>query len=293
MKWRKRWPWYALGALAFVAALIWGAVFSVEGNRGRLTLSVFDIGQGDAVFLTAPNGNQVLIDGGPDAAVLAKLGGVMPFWDRSIDLVILTHPHADHLAGLLRVVERYKIGMVLESGVNHSIPEYDLWHDALAARGIPVVVAERGEVIRVASDLAISVLAPFRSFAGASPRNVHDASIVLFLRHASSTALLMADAEMATERELLAAGDPVESGIRAEFLKVGHHGSKTSTIEGFLAAVGPRLAAISAGRRNRYGHPAQEILDRLAAFGVKVYRTDRDGTLTFVSDGKEFMRLAP
>src|SRR3989338_1456105 len=286
-KMRKYGHWYFLGGLAFAALFIWSAVFRVEAHRGRTFLHVFDVGQGDAIFIAAPNGTQVLIDGGPDAAVLRGLGGAMPFWDRSLDLVILTHPHADHLDGLIEVLRRYRVGMVLESGVNHSIPEYDLWHAELRERGVPVIVAERGEAVRLAEDLTLTVLAPAHSFAGPSPRNIHDAAIVLMLRHASSTALLMADAEAPLERELLAAG----GNIAAELVKIGHHGSRTSTLEGFLVAVKPRVAVISAGRRNRYGHPVQEALERLAAVGTPTYRTDRDGTVTFVSEGRE-VRLA-
>lgn len=281
---KQRWRWYALGVLAIGTALIWAAVFSVESRRGRVFLHVLDVGQGDAILIESPGGNQVLIDGGPGDTVLDRLGERMPFWDRVIELVVLTHPHADHLDGLIAVLRRYRIGMVLESGVNHSIPEYALWEGEIARRGIPRVVARRGQIVRIEGDLALKVLAPQASFAGASPRNIHAASVVLRLAHASSTALLMADAEIGIERALIAARE----NLRAEILKVGHHGSKTSTSDALLRAVRPRFAAISAGRKNRYGHPTQIVLDRLAAFGARIYRTDRDGTVSFASDGRGF-----
>lgn len=283
---RKFGQWYFLGLVALAAIFIWSQIFLVEARRGRLFLRVFDVGQGDAVFIEAVSGNQVLVDGGPDNAILTKLSEVLPWWDRSLDLLILTHPHADHLDGLIEVLRRYDVGMVLESGVNHSIAEYALWHRELAARRIPVFIARRGQIVRLGDNAAITILAPLRSFAGESPKNIHDATIVAQLSFASSTALLMGDAETALERELIRQGVV----LPIEVLKVGHHGSKTSTSDELLRASQPRFAVISAGRKNRYGHPTQEVLDRLQHFGIATYRTDQDGDILFMSDGRTFVR---
>lgn len=234
--------------------------------------------------MEAPGGNQVLIDGGPDSTILSRLGEAMPFWDRSLDLIVLTHPHADHLDGLLEVLRRYEVGMVLESGVDYSTPDYQEWRRELEGKHIPVVFAERGEVVRLGGEATLRILAPFHSFVGESPKNVHDAAVVMRFEYASSSALLMADGEVALERQLIAARD----NLRAQVLKVGHHGSRVSSSPEFLRAVQPRSAVISVGRENRFGHPHQEVLDRLAQFGIKIYRTDTDGTVTFVSGGKEF-----
>lgn len=275
--------WYVLIALLIATAGVWRAAFFVEARRGRTLLHIFDVGQGDALLIEAPGGNQILIDGGPDASVLAKLGKVMPFWDRSIDLVILTHPHADHVDGLLEILKRYRVGMILESGVNHSIAEYALWHAEIAARHIPHVVATRGQVIHLGGGARLDVLTPFESWVNASPQNVHDATVVTEIHFASSTALLMGDAEAPLEHKLVLGGlGPVD------VLKVGHHGSKTSTSEEFLNVARPRLAVISVGKKNRYGHPTRLILDRLLRYGVTIYRTDRDGDVTLTSDGTTF-----
>ncbi len=281
---RKYGPWYILGAFALAAGCVWSAVFWVQAQEGLLRLFVFDVGQGDAIFIAAPGGGQVLIDGGPDSTVLTRLGEVMPFWDRSIDAVILTHPHADHLDGLIAVLERYGVGVVVESGVEHSIAEYEVWRRKIRELGIPRIVAVRGGIMRLGGGARLDVLLPDRPYDARRVRNIHEAAIVLKLSFASTTALLMADAELSRERELLASG----INIHADLLKVGHHGSKTSTSEVFLRAVRPRLAAISVGAKNRYGHPAGEVLDRLQAAGVEIFRTDRDGTVTFISDGTQF-----
>lgn len=263
-----------LVGLCGLVALIWYAVFYFESHR-NFSLAFFDVGQGDSIFLQAPNGNQVLIDGGPSDAILAKLGRALPFWDRAIDLLILTHPHADHVTGFLDVLKRYAVGMVMESGVNYSTPEYAEWHALLKEKNIPVVIAKRGQRVHLSKGAYLDVLTPFEGFVGVSPNNVHDAMVVSKLHYASTTALLMGDAEKPLEYQLLSAGDNLKSDI----LKVGHHGSKTSTTEEFLHKVSPLIAVISVGRKNRYGHPHQDVIDRLRVAGVKILRTDQEGDI--------------
>lgn len=281
---RKNFKWYFLAALALAAGFIWFAVFEIEARAGKLTLDVLDVGQGDAIFVQVDNGVQVLIDGGPDNSVLSKLGEVMPFWDRSIDLVILTHPHADHLDGLLEVLKRYRVGAVIESGVNHSIPEYDEWHTLLTEKSVPVIIAKGGQRIQLSHAASIDILAPFQNFVGESPKNVHDAMVVSKLAYGSTTAFLMGDAEKLIEYQLIFSGINLTSDV----LKVGHHGSKTSSSEDFLKAVAPKFAVISVGRKNRYGHPYQEVLDRLVTMGTKILRTDLDGNIRIESDGVNY-----
>lgn len=278
---KKQFLQYFIVGLSVVAGLVWLAVFQVEANSGLLRVHFFDVGQGDAIFIETPDGNQVLIDGGPDNSVLAKLGETMPFWDRSIDLVMLTHPHADHLDGLAEVLKRYAVRTVIESGVNHSIPEYAEWKALLKEKGVHTMIAHAGQRVRLSDSASIDILTPFENFQGVSPKDIHDAVIVSKLVVASTTILFMGDAERSLEYQLLASG----ADIDVEVLKVGHHGSKTSTAEDFLKAVSPDIAVISAGRKNRYGHPHQGVIDRLQKFGIKIFRTDLDGDIKFVADG--------
>ncbi len=283
---RKYGTTYFIVLLALVAGFIWYAIFTLEA-QDELRLTVFDIGQGDSIFIEAPNGNQVLIDGGPSSAVLGKLGSVMPFWDRSIDLVVLTHPHADHVAGLVEVLKRYDVGMVLESDANYSTAEYAEWHRLLKEKQIPVIIARAGQKIHLSPKTELGILTPLESFVGKSPNNVHDAMVVSKLVYGSSSALLMGDAEKQVEYRLLLSGAKLKSDI----LKVGHHGSKTSTTQDFVRAVSPRYAVISVGRKNRYGHPTQQTLNTLAKFNIPIFRTDQGGDVEFVSDGKRFERI--
>lgn len=284
-KFRRSAHWYLLALLAFSLYMVWSAVFFVEAHRNRVFVHVFDIGQGDSLFIETPSGNHILIDGGPGSAVLPKLGDAMPFWDHSIDLIVLTHPHADHLTGLIEVLKRYRVGMVLESGVNHSIPEYTEWHRVIDERGIRVVRARAGERLRIGGGAFLDILEPEHNFAGVSVRNVHDAVVVSRLAYGRTTALLMGDAEKPLEYNLIASG----RDLSADVLKVGHHGSKTSSTEPFLKRVMPRLAVISVGRKNPFGHPHQEVLDRLHAVGATILRTDERGDVTLISDGKNFV----
>lgn len=274
-----------LAMLAATAAAVWYAVWYAETHRAFHAVFL-DVGQGDAIFLQAPDGNQVLIDGGPSDRVLARLGERLPFWDRSLDLLILTHPHADHLAGLAEVLKRYDVNMVMEAGVRYSTPEYAEWHELLAEKNVRVVIAQRGQRVNLGNAATIDILAPFESFKGVSSKEVHEAMIVAKLRYGSSSALMMGDAEEPLEYKLLMSGtDPA-----ADILKVGHHGSKTSTVPAFVRAVAPKAAIISVGRNNRYGHPHQRTLDTLAKLNIPILRTDRDGDIEFVSDGRRFIR---
>lgn len=277
---------YVLLGFAAVAFLVWYAVFVIESHQD-LEVAFFDVGQGDAIFIQTPKGHQVLIDGGPGRGVLSKLGRVLPFWDRSIDLVILSHPHADHLAGLIDVTERYHISAIIESGATTETPEYHEWREIVKKKNIPVHIAARGERIRLDSDITLDILAPWADYNGVSLKNPHDATVIVRLRYASTSLLFMGDAEKLTEYRMV--WD--EADVRdTDILKVGHHGSKTSTAEEFLSYVSPEYAVISAGRKNRYGHPHEEVIERLNQIGATILRTDIDGDIRFRSDGAWYWR---
>lgn len=269
-----------LAICAAGAALVWYAVLYAEAHR-NLNVSFFDVGQGDSIFIESPDGNQILIDGGPGDAVLAKLGRAMPFWDRSLDLVILTHAHADHATGLAEVLKRYHVDRVLESGEAYGTPEYAEWRRLIKEKNIPVAAAHAGQEVR-AGALRLRVLSPFENKSGVSFKNPHDANVSVKLIYGKISVLLTGDAEKMIEHRLLYEHPEI---LSSDILKVGHHGSKTSTTKEFLAAVSPKIAVISAGKKNRYGHPKQEVLDRLTAAGARIFRTDIDGDIEFSSNG--------
>lgn len=276
-----------LGILAGAVSVIWYAVFYFS-SRQYLRVTFFDVGQGDAIFIETPGGNQILVDGGPDGRILAKVGATLPFWDRSLDLLIATHPHADHLAGLVEALKRYDVAMVMESGAGHSTPEYEAWREILKERAVPVSAARRGQRIDAGDGIMLDILSPAED-AVAAAKTPHGANIVLLLTHGETTALLTGDAEKALEYRLLFESPAL---LDADILKVGHHGSKTSSTAEFLKVVSPDLAVISSGRKNRYGHPHPEVMERLKALGIPTERTDIRGDIAMESDGAAY-RLIP
>jgi competence protein ComEC len=251
-------------ALALVPVTVMPA-----SGPGELEVAFLDVGQGDAILVTTPGGKQVLVDGGPSGIELAReLGTVMPHWDRSLDIILLTHPQEDHVGGLGAVLERFDVGQVYGTSAKNSTVSFGAFEDrsnamALAAGG-------RFEVDGVRFD----VLWPP---AGYSSDEINDTSLVVLMRYRDVSVLLTGDIEVAPQRALLAAG------VAADVLKVPHHGSKTSDPE-FLRGVGAAVAVISAGEANRFGHPHDETL--VALEGTGVYRTDLDGRVVVKSDGE-------
>ncbi len=262
-----------------IAFLIWRADFTFAGTN-ILEVYFFDIGQGDAIFMQLPDGNQILVDGGPSYQILSKLSQVMPFWDRSIDMVILTHPHADHVSGLIDVLDRYEIGAILESGVFYDTAEHQAWGEKVNREGGRRVIARQGQSFKIGQLFVMDVLAPLESFAGKRVSNPHDANIVLKVNYGQEKVLLTGDMEKGLELQMLSERNDVDVDV----LKVGHHGSKTSSTQVFLERVSPELAIIQVGKGNRYGHPYQEVLDRFKSLNISLLRTDVDGDIELLVD---------
>lgn len=264
-----------------VAVLVWTAVFA-KAEQKNLEVHFFDIGQGKAIFIEEPGGNQILIDGGPDNSVLEKLSGAMPFYDRNIDLLILTHPDADHLNGLVEVLKRYDVGQILEAGIMEKSAEYDEWHRLIKEKNVVVTNALAGQKIKIGDGFLLEILYPNQNLAGQAVSSTNSASVVSRLDYGKTSFLFTGDEEGAEEAYLSGSG----ANIDVDVLDVSHHGSKNSTGEEFVAAVSPKIAVIQAGRKNRYGHPAQEALDRLSVANTKIYRTDLCGDINIFSDGQ-------
>ena len=205
----------------------------------------------------------------------------MPFWDRSLDLVINTHPDADHLAGLVSLLDRYQVEQTLVSDVESNSRLYDAWQAELAETLLTPVVAQRGTNLMLGENLRATILNPEPEHSGFDQAN--NRSVVLHLQYGRISFLLPGDIEAPVERRLAHSGLP----LAATVLKSPHHGSKTSSSAAFLEAVDPRLVVISAGEDNRFGHPAPEVIDRYAEYGLPVLRTDQQGTVEFITDGEQ------
>lgn len=276
----------AMLLLAGATVAVWSAVLSRP--QDVVTFAVLDVGQGDSLYIESPTGVQVLIDGGPDNSLLAELPKVMPAFDRSIDAVLLTHPDADHSAGLLDLLTRYEVGAFVEPGIFKYDQTWSNIHRILRTQMIPRYVARRGMVINLGGGSELHILYPDWNPAHTSPKATNNGGIVARLVYGNTSVLLMADVDAGVEEHLLALdGGALESSV----LKVGHHGSKYSSDARFLAAVDPDMAVISAGNRNRYGHPAPEALERLTDEESAVLRTDEEGTILLRSDGTRFWQV--
>ncbi len=267
---------FAGGTVAVL--LVWLAVASLPD--GRLHVAFLDVGQGDAIFITTPGGRQILIDGGPSpTALLSEMGRQMPFWDRSLDIVVNTHPEADHLLGLPTALERYRVSQVILPDVDADTPLYAVWQSALADEEATVTRARAGMRLSSGDGVEVEVLHP-----GAAPAGDHlnDHSVVLRLTLGRVSFLLPGDIGADVEQGLVAGG----RSLAATVIKAPHHGSDTSSSPAFLAAVDPQVAVISVGADNRFGHPAPGILQRYAEYGIPVLRTDEMGSVEFITDGE-------
>lgn len=267
------------------AATFFALVLLYRAEHRPLTVTFLDVGQGDAILIEAPNGNQLLYDaGGPSGAVLRELGSTLPFWDRTIDVAVFSHPDLDHVGGFPEVFKRYAVDLVLEPGVGSDNGAYAAAEAAIREEGAAKLLARRGMRIELGGGAAADILYPDRD---ASAMETNAASIVMRIAYGDTALLLSGDLPSAIENYLAARDGPA---LRADILKLGHHGSRTSTSPYWLAAAAPATAVASAGRDNRYGHPHREVEELLASRGIALLVTAREGTITFVSDGIRFVR---
>ena len=269
-------------SLAVAAALV--SFLAVSLPDDRLHVSFLDVGQGDAILIQKGS-QQVLVDGGPSPqAVCLGLGEKMPFWDRTIELMVLSHPSADHVAGLVEVLNRYRVEQVLYPEMDFESGVYDEWLRLVREKGIKATLAQAGQQIDLGGGVAMEVLSPLDPPLSATDSDVDNNAAVLRLSLGEVSFLLTADMMWEAEFELLYN----RANLRSTVLKVAHHGSNTSTTPEFLAVARPELAVISMGADNEYGHPTEEVLRRLEEeLGEEnIYRTDENGTVEFITDGE-------
>lgn len=273
----------ALGGLAVLALALWGIALSLP-DPNTLGVYFLDVGQGDSALIRTPSGNDILIDGGPDATVLERVGAVLGFFDRLIDLVVLTHPDKDHLAGLVDVLDRYDVGAVLTTGMKRETALFHVWEKKLEEKGIPVIIAKRGLWTEVSPGVGLFIFAPEREVDGQTMEKTNNTGIVAKLVYGKTSYLFTADIERPVEELLVRS----HLNLDADVLKVAHHGSKTSSSESFLTATSPDIVVVSLGRNNSYGHPHAEVIERLKKHAQHVLRTDLNGDITVESNGVDY-----
>jgi len=272
-------PVGGIALLMVLAAVLTGLALS-QPERGQLSVTFLDVGQGDAILIEGPQGHRVLVDGGPGSLPITRaLSRNMPFDDRRIDLVVLTHAQSDHMAGLLTVVGRYDVGAVIDTALPGESGLYDAWQAALHDSGAAVTTANRGQTVDLGNGAMLQVLAPDEDDPLLSTVDLNTASTVVRVSMGEASFLLTGDLDDEGEATLMRSGTNLQSTV----LKIGHHGSRTSSSPAFVARVQPSIDVIEVGAANSFGHPAQDVLDRLS--GDLVLRTDQDGDVTVSTDG--------
>jgi len=275
---------YGLWIFALLLLLVNIFLFRLDwqnSHRG-LTFAMLDVGQGDALFIESPTGTQIMFDAGPARKVLGPLAQVMSPFDKSIDVLVITNPDADHVGGVFGYLKNYKVGAVFEPGTLTDSKIYQNFKNEIAKQNIPNILARRGMKLDMGGGAFIDILFPDRDVVAWT---TNDGSVVARLTYGQTSVMLTGDSTMKTERIILSENSLTQ--LKSTILKVGHHGSRTSTSGEFVKAVSPQYALISDGKDNKYGHPHEETLDTLSQFGAKIFRTDLFGSIIMKCDTME------
>lgn len=276
---------------AIICALWGGAlIYTHYPHQALLEMWVLDVGQGESVLVREPTGKKLLFDGGPSDQVLSELGGILAPWDRTIDIVVLSHIHSDHVQGLIGVVDRYHIKELWISGTSYNSADYKTFLSGVNQHHIPTKItsAEYTGCTTICplpyafGKATLQVYHPVTSMQGAVLTYPHDATIVVKVSYTTSSILLTGDLDEGHEQDIISACHPPSCSLRATVLQIPHHGSKTGLSAFFLSTVHPEIAVIPVGLNNKFGHPGAVILKRLQEAHVPIYRTDTEGQIHIV-----------
>lgn len=267
--------------------------YLVEVGDGKLHINVCNVGQGDAIYIRTPKGQDIIFDGGPDRKVLNCLFKFMPFWDRTIELVILSHPHADHLNGLIEIFDSYKVKQFVSEDLVNNTEGYKVLTKAILKEGLRRTVIDDSYVLRTSDGVLLRVLSPSTELLKQTSNNGmikekgEFASLIILLSYKNFDFLLTGDTQ-ATQLQ-----DALNLSVKKkipdiEVLQVPHHGSHTGLTREILKLIDPEVATISVGSNNKYKHPASYTLSLLSEREIRVYRTDKDADITIKSDGKTY-----
>lgn len=254
---------------------------------GKLHIYICDVGQGDGILIKTPNSAEILIDSGPDKSIINCLSSYMPFWDREVEAGILSHPHADHFTGFIDVIKRYKLKSFYTNSLGSDTQTWKILQDQIAEKRVSAKYLHSGNYFSEKNSLRLKVIWPNSDFNSIKDQkisysDINSSSIVILLSYGKFEVLLSGDAES----QILSA---IQNEIKdIDVFKVGHHGSKDALSDSLLYSLNPEVAVISVGENNKFGHPHKSTLDLAKKHKVSVLRTDKDGTIHIVSDGKKW-----
>lgn len=282
MKYFKKYFSYILIFFLFVVGFLLLYFSYLNQNQAYLKVIFFDIGQGDAIYIEAPNGKQMLIDGGAGNNILPNLIKIMPPFDRSIDVVVVTNPDLDHIGGLVSILKNYEVGFILEPGTNPKTIIYENLQKEIIDNNVNKKIVRRGDriVLDQKENIYLDILFPDQDV---SNWENNDGSMVGKLVYDNISFMFMGDATKYTENLII--WNEKEEVLQADVLKLGHHGSHTSSSLLWLEKVKPRIAIISAEENNRYGHPHQDVLENLKSLSIPYLTTYEEGNIIFETDG--------
>jgi len=270
--------------LCLLGLLVYGLYQFIYFSDNRLHITFCDVGQGDAIFIRTPKGSDILIDGGGDEKVLSCISSRMPFWDRSLDFVVLTHPHYDHYAGLAAVIERYSIKQFASEDVSSNTDSYASFRKLIKKKNIPETILFADDKIKTQDGVEVHILSPTKSYISKTTptRMIGEtsefASLMSRILYKDITVLLTGNSQLSAFSHIIDLGS-------ADILQVPHHGSASGLDSMILNTIQPQVAVISVGKHNRYNHPSPFILNLLKQKGILILRTDERGDIEFVTGG--------
>lgn len=271
----KKFKKYYILVIVLGYAVLAAAFWQIPDRRFHVYF--LNIGQGDSIMIKTPENHHILVDGGPENFVLNELIEIMPFFDKQIDLMILTHPHADHVSGLIEVLKRYQVDNILITGVDYGSPEYSEFLKEISMQNVRVFLAE-GKTDFKFGEVFVDILYPEKQLISEQFDNPNNSSIAMMVKFRDKKILLTGDLELEGEAGLIRTG----ARLKADIFKAGHHGSRTSSSLNLLKLVRPKIVVIQSGKENSYRHPHEETLNNLSKLGIKVYRNDQAGRVEFV-----------
>jgi len=266
--------------LLFLNVVTFSFVYELSSDS-ELQVIFFDVGQGDSIFIETPQKHQIIIDSGlGNKTLLEKVSSVMPYWDKTIDLIILTHTDSDHISGFFELLDNYIVENILWTGVSGTSSKSEKWETMIDLEGANIIYSNDVNKI-ILGDVVMDIISPDDYIIEKYSKNANDISVVSKMNYKNSSFLFTGDITNKLEKEI------VNEDIFADVLKVSHHGSKHSTCDEFITRVDPLIAVIQVGK-NSYGHPADDVLTRLSNFGIKVLRNDINGDIKISTDGNNY-----